>query len=311
MSDELTICTADASGNVKSFTKGLRLTFERELYTPFVKLSGEFICDINVSLSDICSVRLKKGNSVIFRGIPDKVYIYTKGGIKRITFSSRSYTSLAAQNEPEPGVISDVDLQQLVSSCLVHTEISVEQNTPTESYIYVKPSSSLWDAIIAYNFKRLGRLPYIYGSNTIMSTKANSVVRSYSGKQLVTQGIGVNTVTMVSDVHMRLGDAEYQYSQSNPDAAAYKIKRSKYYELDYQWIQAPNDGLSYKVDNSERRKNVLFFEYIGFCNEQLFDRVSGTGTDCDGMYIDRVVLTADTKGQRTRVYCYDDAFGQK
>lgn len=310
MSRNLTICTVSSAGTVKSFEKGIRLTMERELYLPYVRLSGEFVCDKAVTLGEICSIRLKWGNDDIFRGIPDKVYIYHKGGIKRISFVSRSYTSLAVQNEPEPGVISDVNMQQLVSSCLDHTEITVENNTPVENYIYVKPSSNLWEALTAYNIKKLGRLPYIHGANTIMSTKANSVSRSYLGQRLVTEGIGINTITMLSDVHMRLGDEQYQYNRTNPTAQTFKIKRSKYYELDYQWLHDPDEGLQYKLGSGDRKKNIKFFEYCDFLNEQLFDRVSESGTACDGMYINRVVLTADAKGQRTRVYCYDDAFGQ-
>lgn len=307
----ITVGIVNGSGVVKEFDKGVELKFERELYTPYAALSGDFVCDKAITLSEICAVRLLWNSSVIFSGIPDKLSISHRNGIRRMSFSARSYTSLAGQNEPEPGVISDVDLAGLVGSCLVHPQISVEQNTPVENYIYVKPSSSLWEAIIAYNIKSLGRLPYIYGTNTIMSTKANSVSRSYSGVPLITEGIGIDTVAMLSDVHMRIGSDQYQYSQTNASAQRFGIKRSRYYELDRQWLYDIDEGLLFRLANSNRRKEVRFFEYCGFANEQLFDRVTNSGTGCDGMYIDRVVLTADAKGLRTRVFCYGDDLGQK
>lgn len=307
----ITVAIVNGSGVLKEFDKGLEVKLERELYTPYVALSGEFVCDKAVTIAEICSLRLLWNNTVVFKGIPDKLSISHRNGVKRMSFSARSYTSLAAQNEPEPGIISDVDLAGLVGSCLVHPQISVEHNTPVENYIYVKPSSSLWEAIIAYNIKSLGRLPYIYGTNTIMSTKANSSAVSYSAAQLITEGIGINTVSMLSDVHMRIGSDQYQYSQVNASAQRFGIKRSRYYELDRQWLYDIDEGLLFKLANSNRRKEIRFFEYCGFSNEQLFDRVSSSGTGCDGMYINRVVLTSDRSGTRTRVYCYGDDLGQK
>ncbi len=52
-------------------------------------------------------------------------------------------------------------------------------------------------------------------------------------------------------------------------------------------------------------------EYTSFKNEQLYDVVGGTGTACDGRYINRVEFTADAKGVRTCVYCFDDDLGQR
>lgn len=311
MDRSIVIAVTDTGGAVREFSKGVKVNMKRELYSSFVSLSGEFICDREITAAQVCSVRLKVDGAVVFNGIPDKVEVFVQSGIRRISFVCRSYTSLTAQNEPEPGVINDVDLSQLVDSCLVHPEISVEQGTDVEDYIFVKSSSSLWDAIIAYNIKRQNRLPYIYDTNTIMSTKARSVKRSYAGEKLTNEGFGVNTMSMLSDVHMRIGNDEYQYSYDNPSAAAYRIKRSRYYELDFQWLQNIPQGLVYKVANSNRLRNIKYFEYCGFKNEQLFDVVSGTGTACDGMYINRVVLMADSKGIRTRVYCYDDDLGQR
>ncbi len=311
MDRTIKIAVADSSGTVREFAKGVKVVMKRELYLPYVSLSGEFICDTVITAAQICSVSLKLDGTVIFSGIPDRVEVFVQSGIRRISFVSRSYTSLTAQNEPEPGVISNVDLAGLVSSCLIHPQITVEQNTPSENYIYVKNSSSLWEAIIAYNIKRQNRLPYIYGTNTIMSTRANSTDRSYEGEQLLNEGFGVNTLNMLSDVHMRIGSDPYQYHYTNPYAAAYQIKRSRYYDLDYQWLHDIQQGLVYKTANSDRQRNVKFFEYASFKNEQLFDVVRSSGTSCDGMYINRVVFTADAKGLRTKVCCYDDDFGQR
>ncbi len=311
MNREIKLVIIDSQGAQREFIYGIRAVMTRDMYLPYVSLSGEFVCDRELNASQVCAIMLKDDQTVIYKGIPDKVEVSTQNGIKRISFVSRSYTSLTAQNEPEPGVLNDVDLADLVSSCLNHPEITVEQNTPQEGYIYVKKSSSLWDAIVAYNIKRQNRLPYIYGANTIMSTKANSVSRSYTGEYIINSGFGVNTLNMYSDVHMRVGNDPYNYHYTNPSATDYKIKRSRYYDLDYQWLYNIPQGLEYKAANSNRKRNVRFFEYASFKNEQLFDTVSGSGTACDAMYINRVVFTADAKGLRTKIYCYADDFGQR
>lgn len=305
------IVLSDPRGVEREFSKGIKVNMVRDMYLPYVSLTGEFVCDSAISAAQVCAVKLKIGSDVVFSGIPDKVQVQTRRGIRRISFASRSYTSLTAQNEPEPGIISDVNLSSLVSSCFVHPMISVEQNTPVESYIYVKASSSLWQAIVAYNIKKQNRLPYIYGTNTIMSTKANSVQRSYSGERLTNEGFSVNTLNMLSQLHMRIGSDQYQYHYTNPSAADYQIVRTRYYELDYQWLHDIDKGLVYKAANSNRLRNVMFFEYTSFKNEQLYDVVGGTGTACDGRYINRVEFTADAKGVRTCVYCFDDDLGQR
>lgn len=305
------IVVSDAGGVEREFSKGIKVNMVRDMYLPYVSLTGEFVCNSAITAAQVCAVKLKVGNDVVFSGIPDKVQVQVQRGIRRISFASRSYTSLAAQNEPEPGIISDVNLSSLVSSCLVHPMISVEQGTPVESYIYVKPSSSLWQAIVAYNIKKQNRLPYIFGTNTIMSTKANSTARSYSADRLTNEGFSVNTLNMLSELYMRIGNDQYQYHYTNPSAVDYKIMRTRYYELDYQWLHDIDQGLVYKAANSNRMRNVMFFEYSSFKNEQLYDVVGGTGTACDGMYINRVVLNADASGLRTRVSCFDDDFGQR
>ena len=310
MSGNIKIAVLDQGGTEREFSKGIKVVMKRDIYVAYISLSGEFVCDSAITAAQVCKIRLKLGSSVIFSGIPDRVEVFFQGGVKRISFVSRSYTSLAMQNEHEPGIITDVDLASLVSSCLVHPEITVEQNTPVENYIYVKQSSSLWDAVIAYNIKSRGRMPYIYGTGTIMSTKANSAVRSYSGDTLIGSGFAVSTQNMLSDVHMRIGSDQYQYSYANPLAPAYAIKRSRYYDLDYQWLYDIDGGLEHKVAMSNRMCKANYFEYASFKNEQLYDTVSGSSTACDGMYIDRVVFTADSKGCRTKVYCFDDDYGQ-
>ena len=72
-----------------------------------------------------------------------------------------------------------------------------------------------------------------------------------------------------------------------------------------------NKGLVYKTALSNQKRNYSFFEYPSFADEQLFDRVSNTATQCDNKYINAVFLTADSKGIRTRISCYSDDLGQK
>lgn len=310
MSRSIKITAVDSSGTARDFQKGIKLVLKRELYTPFVSLSGEFICDSAVTAAQICELKLYISGEFIYHGIPDKVTVAKQGGLSRIVFSSRSYTSLTAQNEPEPGIMTDVTLSSLVRSSLDHPYIVVEENTPTENYISIKNTSTLWDAIIAYNLKQRSALPYIYARNTIMSTRARAVTRDYTGERILSEGFGVNTMAMLSDLHMRIGDGEYDHSFTNPYAASYKIIRSRYYDLDYQWLHDIDRGLAFKAATSNRKRNFCYFEYPSFRNEQLFDRVTSSGTVCDGKLINSVVITFDRHGARTRITCYEDDLGQ-
>lgn len=309
--DRAVLSVTDAGGTVRRFSKGLRLNFRRELYTPYALLTGEFITDTAITAAQVCTVRLILGSSEVFCGLPDKVVLTREGGLGKISFTARSYTALTAQNEPEPGVISDIDLAGLVGSCLTHPYITAQQGTTVVNYIYVKPSSSLWEAVVAYNIKALGRLPYIRGTGTIMADKSASAVKSYNGAAILSSGGGVNTLSLLSDLHMRIGDGEYQYHYDNPAAVPYKIRRSRYYELDSQWLQNIPLGLEYKANASGKRCRYSFFSYAGYKGEELFDKVQSSGTACDGKYINGVSLTLDERGARTRIDCYDDPLGQR
>lgn len=307
----LKLVILDENNTPLTFEKGIRLTMQRELYTPFTALNAEFVSESSLNASRICSIKLLWGEQTVFHGIPDKAAVTTSSGMNLITLSARSYTSLTANNEPEPGIKSDVDLNSLVTGCLTHPDITIETGTPVVNYIYVKPTSTLWSAIIAYNLKARDRLPYIHGTNKIMSTLSLSRRVDYTGVKLLSQGTGVNTMNMLSDVHMRIGDGTYDYNYNNPQSVKYSIKRSRYYEMDRQWLYDINKGLVYKTALSNQKRNYAFFEYPSFADEQLFDRVSNTATQCDNKYINAVFLTADSKGIRTRISCYNDDLGQK
>ena len=311
MDRPLKLVILDVNNIQRTFEKGIRLTMQRELYTPFAALNAEFVSPSSLNASRICSIKLLWGTDTVFHGIPDKVTMTTSAGMSLITVSARSYTSLTANNEPEPGIKSDVDLASLVTGCLPHPNITIETGTPVVNYIYVKPTSTLWSAIIAYNIKANDRLPYIHGTNKIMSTLSHSRQVDYTGVKLLSCGFGVNTLNMLSDVHMRIGDGTYDYNYNNPQTGKYSIKRSRYYELDRQWLYDMNKGLVYKTAISNQKRNFSFFEYPSFANEQLFDRVVNTSTDCDSKYINAVFMTADSKGVRTKISCYDDDLGQK
>lgn len=296
-------------GTSKRFSDCIYTIWERELYTPYSKIYGSFLCrQLTFSqLSDTVSICLYIDSILCHKGIPDKLEL--NGSSAVLTFSSRSFTLLLGQNQPQPKINPEVNLSDLLKKNISSEEITCEENTKTVNYIYVKENSTVWDAISAYALKAYGTYPYIKG-NKVMVTCSNSAEIDISSSATVDSSFGLDTSLILSDVYMADEEGSYTYHCRNEDALKMGIQRVKYLPLDRQWLSDVQLGLKGKLDFSGRGIKFLSLTCLGFKNAELMDKLSSSDSSLNGKRINSIRVTTNKKGTFTTIKCYDDHFGQ-
>lgn len=301
------------SGSPLVLTDCINFTYQKELYTPFSLATGTFLLKgypVTPEASNIKGVELYINDALVHFGMPDDVSFKHSGGIGFFTFLSRSHTMLLAQNEPEPGINSKVNLSSVISKNITSPYITCEQNTPAVNYIYVKEKSTIWDAIHAYALKEYGSVPYIRSYNKVMVTSSGNPKINYSDVKKISYQSCKNTSLILSDVYMADLDGSYKNHAANSAASAVNIQRKKYYPLDRQWLSDPSTGLYGRLDMSQKKFNQQGFTYIGFLGEELMDKITGLGLSMNNQRINSITVRGNKKGIFTEILCYNDEYGQ-
>lgn len=306
----LQVKTANGSKNV-IMSACIRLTFIKDLYLSYTRAMGTFHSSAaaDFAAEDVQKLTLYINGVQKHVGLPDEVTLRSSGTGYDISFSSRGYTLLLAQNEPYPRINSNVTLQTLIQNNLNIPEIDCEANTPNVQYIYVKENSTIWDAVWAYSIKATGNYPFIYGSNTVRVTYATNKTVDLANTVITDEGTLLNTKNLLSDVHMQDIDETYPYSAHDAQAGSYGIVRSRYYPLDNQWLYDPSVGLQARLDYSNRGVKGKFITYLGHKGEDLMDSLTNASA-LSGLRVNSITITADKNGLRTRLTAYDDRYGQ-
>lgn len=312
MQCSLTLVLKGSGGSFeRTFTKCLGFVYEKALYVPYTKFTGEFFCDgaADISACDVLKVKAALDNTEIHFGMPDSVSFERCAYGYRVRVSSRGYTLLLAQNEPYPRINTNVTLQSLCTANLTHSQITYEDPTPQVANIYVKEGSTVWEAAVAYCIKASGAYPYIKGRNKVMMTTNGAGTVSYSGCTVTRHFDSIDTSMILSDVYMKeLGDT-YPFEAHDSSAAQMEIVRTRYYPLDMQWLYDPQVGLQHKLDYSNRAVRAEGMTYSGWLHEDIMDKA--TGGLLAGRRIDRMRITGGKKGVFTTVWAYDDRYGQR
>lgn len=293
------------------FENCLSFVYEKALYLPYAQFDGTFFGEAAAPFdaSQVLSVRALLDSRELHYGMPDKVSIEQRGSFYKVRVNSRSYTMLLAQNEPYPGINTNVTLKTLCSGALDCNRISYEDPTPVVGNIYAKEHSTVWDAAVAYCIKACGNYPYISGRNTVMMTMDDRRTVDISDRTFLEKGSEAQSGRILSDVYMKeLGDT-YPYEAHDASAADKGIVRTRYYPLDMQWLYDPQVGLQHKLDISNRAAKVKSCTYSGYAGEDLMDRVTGGGLT--GMRINSMRISGSPKGIFTTLKAYDDRYGQR
>lgn len=286
--------------------KCVSLSFQKERYTPYSYVSGVFITDEN--LPYMAKIRLFLNNVAVHYGPVDKYEFFTEGGVNYVKFSSRGFSMGLSQNQPKPGMNLNVNLSSLIESNITVPNVSYQQDTEVENYIFVKENSSLWDAIVALGQKSCGEYPYIYGENTVRLTKLgnSSQYTNLSNAPTIKAGSGMSLLNVVSNYHMKDTEDEYSYNYASERASKYEIVRHKYISLDRQWLSSPENGLSHKAKFSQKG---IQYDFIKLSGIYFFDlRENVIYRDLGLKEVSKIHISGNKNGFTTQLWFYNDEY---
>ena len=302
---ELTdIAGQDAVYNAGSISEFM---FVKERYTPFTY----FRCTLTErgAARDICEIRLYHGNVLLHRGTADKAEYSFDRNVGRLRLVSYGYTKQLGQDFAEPGILSNPDLDTIVSGAGIYG-VSCQQNTSTVRYVYFDEKTTLWNAVCIYTMKAYADYPFIRGANTVVCfppadretfiLPPGDMVRICRGQQLG---------NVFSDVYTHDLDHQWVYHLSSSFAAAHHVTRKKYYPSDREWVYDLNDELKYHMYFSDRAREYKKAVFKGYRGEDLCDLAALTEGNVTNTYeIDGVTIRATPKGIFTELAIYSDAY---
>ncbi|MBR1392981.1 MAG: hypothetical protein IJ561_04010 [Ruminococcus sp.] len=268
----LTLIAAD--GTEETVTQPVKLVFRKDKYASGTELSGRIIR--SGAAGEAVRVKLEAGGRLIHDGYLEYCRQEMLGGRSVLSFTSKGFSWLLAQNEPVPGINYQVNLASLGALNTQIPNVTYESGTRTVNYISVKEHSSIWDAVSAYAMKAYGTQPYIIGANTVSVTGTQGTMRSYASSDLISTGTLCDRRTMLSKAYMSDADGQYSEQVSNSAAVDAGIVREKYFQFDRQWLSSLNMGLRYRINRTVRRSDMSFVKLLGYQGEELFDSCTFT-----------------------------------
>lgn len=295
------------TGNgIAAETECLAVTLEREAYLPYAQMTAVFLSD-GKEHSNVTAISLLHEEQEVFFGMTDSVHRYWKNGRAFVRVTSRSFTSVLAQNELVPGMHYDMTMQKLMTGFYSFPHVQYEDYAGT-GYIYVKDGSSMWDSIINFCYKLSGRHPFIHGSTVRLTPHPNAKNIVLPSDRVLEYGMEEDTTKLISMYHMAdLGGNYDAYQLENPVAAAAQIVRHKQLLLDQQYLSEPENALLFRSLFSQRGCKARYLVYNGFGNEEITDKVS-FGEFLTNAMICRVRMSFDGNGVKTKLWAYDDGF---
>lgn len=280
----------------------------KEYYTPYTTLTVEAVYPEDFGHM-FKKVELIVNGYVIHCGMLDAA-VYTKGyKFNTIKIQSKSFTSMLCQNQLEPGLKSNVSLNTLVDSFITIPEVTHEDNDEVVNYIYVKATSSLWEAVVNLTHKLNDKHPYVCENNKVMVSKKESPrVFNVTRSMALSGGRGVDTTKFISDVHMKDVDENYSvYNASNSTATTFNIVRHKHIDLDRQYLSNPQDALKHRINFSMRGYNYAFASYEGYNGEDIGDVVNFYEY-YSNTKISKIEVIGSNGNVTTKLYAYIDGY---
>lgn len=294
-------------GTCAEETDILSFSFVKDAYIPYTSLSARLYARDGDCLG-AAEILFYIDDILIHHGLIDSLEKAVYDGRAIITLASRGFTSLLAQNQLEPGMISDISINSLMDSFYTLPYITHEDNSDSSNYIFVKNGSSMWDGIVNLSYKLCGTYPYIRGTNCVRIThEANPNAFTYDSKSIISQGIGYNFRRRISHFHMADLEGAYgSFEYSDTSAAESHIIRHKFFELDRQFLYSPEEALVYHDKLANRGYMRYFCEYCGYRGEDLFDIASFDAASARP--VTSVEISGSCKGIFTRIGSYTDNF---
>lgn len=282
------------------------LTFRcvKERYTPYSALTAA--AETECGGSGIVRVEFSVGGKLVHSGIMDSLSVTKGEGRSLLKIASRGFSSLLAQNEIQPGTLTLMSLNKLMSEYMTIPNVTWQSSDEIVRYIYVKEHDSQWAAVTCLALTLHETYPYIGAVNEIRLTPAENPL-VITPEKIIEEGIRGDYSRMVSDYHMKDVDGNYTYHYSDGFAEERGIIRHKYVPFDRQYIALDDLGLQYKLNFTERGCNAAFLTYIGYNGEELRDKAvfsDGTIREISAMEI----CGNAKRGVFTKITCYFDRY---
>ncbi len=300
------------SRSALNLTDCLNFKFTKNRLLPYTEVTGEWYCPKNVNYSEIISVILYIDNAVVHNGMPCGVSIKNQDGRAVLKVSSRSYSCQLMTNQCADGLITDVNLESLVSSSGIRISgITYQPDTPTVNYVNYYNGTSLWDGIVSYTVRAGGKYPYLSGYNLIRITPPeNPEVHEISEDQLISRSFTSDFSRIISKITMKPIDGEGEgYTAVSSTAARKSIVRAQEIPFDREWIMDPEAGLKARIDYSEREENVDAFRFWGYVKCDLLERLSISGSGFSGDITGFTVEGRPDCGVVTEIRVSHDGYG--
>lgn len=288
--------------------------FEKERYTPYTKLSGEWYCPSDTELKEILRYQLSVDGNIIHYGYATTAELLKRDGRTVLKFTSSGYSAALMANQCPDGLITDVNLQGIISKAtFVLPNIRYQQDTPVANYVNYYEGTSLWDAIVAYSL-RVGShyYPYLSGYDLIrIEPTEEQYIHEITSDKLISRSNKSDYNHMISKITMKDVDGTPgSFLLTNGYATQRSIVRCREMNFDREWIMEPKAGIQHRLDYSMRAVNADSFSFFGYTPLDLLDRISVPDIGFEGE-IHRITVSGSAdKGIVTTVWCYHDCYSR-
>ena len=288
----------------------ISMRFDKERYSAYTELHGQWYCPSATKIDEIAAVILYIDNAVVHNGYPNSLEILKKDGRTVLSVSSVSYTAALVNNQCEDGLITQVNLADLITRNGTYPGVQYEKDTPTVNYVNYYDGTSVWDSIVCYALRTTKTYPYIAGFNTVRVSppEARKTFSIVSG-DLTSRGNCTDYSRMISSIYEKdIDGTPKAFTIMNTAATQRSIVRRREINFDREWIMDAGAGLNHRIDYSMRAVNCDVFSWLGYNAIDLLDMIKVTDIGFSGE-IDRIRVTASAeKGIETNVWCYHDNY---
>ncbi len=248
--------------------------YVKDVYTPYVLFEGKYTSS-NVESEKFSRVEFWAFSKMLHRGLVDSIDICHSDNKCVITVKSKGFTSLLCQNQPEPGMMRDVTIANILATYPDIPYVSCEESEAV-NYIYIKDGSTVWDSIVNLAFRQTGIYPYVESDNKVRITQRLPAIEFILDRRnVLATGVVDDFTKIISHIHMQDVDGSYDvFNQTNNKALERNIIRHKQIPLDRQFLYKPEDAPDYKLKFSMRGNRYHYIRYMGYNYEDLFDLVS-------------------------------------
>lgn len=305
--DKYTVRMYDSLGNCRIEEICFYFRYVKEMYTPYVYFEGKFL-STEMEIGEITMIEFWKNYTMLHRGLVDSIEIIQSNNRPTVYVRSKGFTSLLCQNQPEPGIMKEANLEKIIATFPDIPYITYE-DTDNENYIYIKDGSTVWDAICNLCYRKKGIYPYIEQANKVRISPKNVYMHmTISEGKVIEKGVKHDFTRLISHIHMQDIEGSYSfYNQESTAALSRNIIRHKQIPLDRQFLYNPSEAPDYKLKFSMRGMIYRYIKYDGFMNDDLFDLIT-CGDFFRRARIHRVETVFDGGRVLTEIGNYNDGF---